>query len=88
MKLQGCNPTSVVPRDAILLPDQNNNAGANQCEIWKGFAKRGLGISAVAGTINMGDEVEAFDFPGICGDPVFADGFESGDTTAWSVAQP
>ena len=67
-------------RDAILLADQQNNAGANQCEIWKGFAKRGLGVSANGGsTFTVGDETEAFDIPVECEGPtdiIFKHGFE------------
>jgi len=33
----------------ILLADQVLTAGANQCSNWKGFAKRGLGVSAIQG---------------------------------------
>ncbi|MEM8994019.1 MAG: M36 family metallopeptidase, partial [Acidobacteriota bacterium] len=84
MKFQPCNPDFVSGRDAILLADQTNNAGANQCEIWRAFAKRGVGVSASAGSSNVGDEVEAFDVPEGCGADLFSAGFESGDTRAWS----
>ena len=67
MKMQPCSPTFVQARDAILAADQTNNAGANKCEIWNAFAKRGLGFSASAGGTGVGDEVEAFDLP--CGGP-------------------
>jgi hypothetical protein len=46
LKLQPCNPTFLDARDAILLADQNNNAGANQCSIWRASAKRGMGVNA------------------------------------------
>lgn len=87
MKLQGCGPTFVSARNAILLADQNNNGGANQCEIWRGFAKRGLGFSATAGTTNVGDETQAFDLPVGCSatpSAIFTDKFESGGTLRWS----
>ncbi|MBI5383577.1 MAG: M36 family metallopeptidase [Verrucomicrobia bacterium] len=48
MKLSPPNPTFVEARDAILQADQVNNAGANRNELWAAFAKRGLGIGAVA----------------------------------------
>ncbi len=48
LKLQPCSPSFVDARDAILLADKVNTNGENQCEIWKAFAKRGLGISAQA----------------------------------------
>ncbi|MEE8526410.1 MAG: M36 family metallopeptidase, partial [Thermoanaerobaculia bacterium] len=95
MKLQKCRPDMVEARDAILLADMNNNGGANQCEIWRGFAKRGLGVNADAGAsgegADVGDETEDFTVPaGCCSESfcLFLDGFESGDTTAWSNSSP
>ena len=80
LKLQGCIPGFIAGRDAILLADQQNNASANQCEIWQGFAKRGLGVSAIGGsTFTVGDETEAFDMPASCEGPtdiIFMHGFE------------
>jgi extracellular elastinolytic metalloproteinase len=49
LKLQPCYPSFVDARDAILLADQVATKGNNQCEIWKGFAKRGLGVDARSG---------------------------------------
>ena len=49
LKLQPCSPSFVDARDAILLADQINNNGTNVCEIYKAFAKRGLGVHAVKG---------------------------------------
>lgn len=46
MALQPCNPTFISARDAILDADKALTGGDNQCEIWKGFAKRGLGTGA------------------------------------------
>src|SRR5690606_22285857 len=41
--------------------------GDNQCLIWEGFAKRGLGFSAAQGSSStVGDETEAFDMPAVC----------------------
>lgn len=80
LKLQGCSPGFIKGRDAILLADQQNSSGANQCEIWNGFAKRGLGVSANGGsTFTVGDETEAFDIPVECEAPtdiIFKHGFE------------
>jgi extracellular elastinolytic metalloproteinase len=77
MKLQPCNPTFVEARDAILAADVANNDGVNQCHIWEGFAKRGLGFSAEAGSTNSVDDgTEAFDLPTNCTleiTPAFAD---------------
>ena len=66
LKLQPCNPTFVEARDAILLADQNNNSGANQCVLWEAFARRGLGINASDGGAGLGGEVEDFNIPAAC----------------------
>ncbi|MDX2250141.1 MAG: T9SS-dependent M36 family metallopeptidase [Bacteroidia bacterium] len=71
MKLQVCGPGFTDGRDAILLADQINNGGANQCLIWEVFARRGLGYSASQGNANSrSDQVEAFDIPPICETPL------------------
>lgn len=70
LKLQPCSPGFVDGRDAILLADQNNNGGANQCTIWEAFAKRGLGYSASQGSSgSRSDGTEAFDLPPACTGP-------------------
>ncbi|KAL5035244.1 hypothetical protein BDEG_23209 [Batrachochytrium dendrobatidis JEL423] len=46
MMLQPCNPTFIDARDAFIASDAVHYKGANKCEIWKGFAKRGLGVKA------------------------------------------
>lgn len=67
MKLQACEPGFVDGRDAILLADQINNGGANQCLIWEAFARRGLGAGADQGSSNnLGDGVVNFDEPCSC----------------------
>ena len=67
MKLQYCNPGFVDGRDAILLADQIDYNGANQCLIWKAFARRGLGFSASQGSSDsFSDGVQAFDLPPSC----------------------
>ncbi len=89
MKLQGCNPTFVIARDAILDADAANNGGANACEIWRGFAKRGLGTLAIDGTNNVGDETEDFSIPGSCpavAPSIFTDGFECGNISRWGFS--
>ncbi|KAK2749929.1 Extracellular metalloproteinase 9 [Myotisia sp. PD_48] len=47
MALQPCNPNFVQARDAIIDADKKLTGGQNACELWKGFAKRGLGQGAV-----------------------------------------
>ena len=67
MKFQPCSPGFVDGRDAILAADVALTGGANTCEIWRGFAKRGLGFSASQGSSNnRSDGVEAFDLPAVC----------------------
>ncbi|KAF7588239.1 Fungalysin/Thermolysin Extracellular metalloproteinase 5 [Aspergillus hancockii] len=47
MALQPCNPKFVSGRDAILDADTALTGGANKCEIWTAFAKRGVGEGAM-----------------------------------------
>jgi len=62
MKFQACDPGFVDGRDAILAADQALTDGDNQCEIWAGFSKRGLGFSAVQGSsASRSDGTQAFD---------------------------
>lgn len=42
------NPDFIEARDAVLLADRNLTGGANQCALWLGFAKRGMGVGATA----------------------------------------
>jgi len=60
MMLQPCSPTFVEARDAIIEADEINNNGENACELWRGFAKRGLGTGA------RYEGVENFDVPAEC----------------------
>lgn len=46
MKLQPCSPSFLDARNAIIQAEQNLTGGKNKCAIWKGFAKRGLGVNA------------------------------------------
>jgi len=67
MKFQPCSPGFVDGRNAILTADTALTGGKNQCEIWRAFAKRGLGFTASQGSSNnRTDGVQAFDLPGIC----------------------
>lgn len=65
LKLTPINPSMIDGRDAILLADQINNDGANQCLIWQGFAARGLGFSSssLGGTSQV---KQSFDLPAYC----------------------
>lgn len=67
MKLQPCSPGFVDGRNAILQADTNLTGGANQCRIWKAFARRGLGFSASQGSsTSAADGTAAFDIPVAC----------------------
>jgi extracellular elastinolytic metalloproteinase len=46
MKLQKCRPDFFDARDAIIQADQVLTGGENFCELWRGFASRGLGPDA------------------------------------------
>ncbi|MDZ7791139.1 MAG: M36 family metallopeptidase [Xanthomonadales bacterium] len=98
LKMQPCGPGFVDARDAILAADQALTGGANQCLIWEGFAKRGLGFSASQGSSGSNaDNDEAFDIPASCafgeatpseqmacaGDPV---DFDVNLGSAWNAA--
>lgn len=67
LKMQPCSPGFVDGRNAILTADSALTGGANQCEIWRAFSKRGLGASANQGSSNNRfDGQEAFDLPASC----------------------
>ncbi len=77
MKMQPCSPGFVDGRNAILAADAALTGGANVCEIWRGFAKRGLGVSAAQGNADdRADGVQAFDLPAACSVAVFS-GFQA-----------
>ena len=60
-------PSTNPGRNGILAADLALTGGDNQCAIWRGFAKRGLGFSASQGTnTSATDGTEAFDLPTIC----------------------
>lgn len=78
LKLQGCNPSFVAGRNAIIAADQAATGGENKCLIWLAFAKRGLGVNASPGLIApvsssaanvmaaLNDQVEDFTYPTEC----------------------
>ncbi|KAG0696364.1 Fungalysin metallopeptidase-domain-containing protein [Suillus ampliporus] len=69
MKLQPCSPSFFDARDAIIQADQVLTGGENFCELWVGFAKRGLGIdAAVRGRTPWGGGVrdDGFKVPDAC----------------------
>jgi uncharacterized repeat protein (TIGR01451 family) len=64
MKLGPANPTFLQARDAILLANRVDNGGADLPQIWRGFAKRGMGYSAIDPSASTtAGVVEAYDVP-------------------------
>jgi extracellular elastinolytic metalloproteinase len=67
LKLQGCAPTFVTGRAAIIAAANVLGGGAagdvagDSCTLWASFSRRGLGYSAVGGTTSRDDGTEAFD---------------------------
>lgn len=69
LKLQTCNPTFIDGRNAILSAEMLTTKGEDRCMIWKTFAKRGLGLNALAGNkMDIKDQVEDFSIPKDCVD--------------------
>jgi extracellular elastinolytic metalloproteinase len=67
MKMQPCSPGFVDGRDAILAADTVLTGAANHCLIWRGFAKRGLGVGADQGDSgSRGDGIQSFELPPAC----------------------
>ena len=46
MKLQKCSPSFFDARDAIIQADEILTGGENFCDLWAGFAEKGLGPNA------------------------------------------
>lgn len=46
MKMQPCSPSLFDARAAIIEADKVLTGGENLCDIWEGFAERGLGVDA------------------------------------------
>ena len=70
MKLQPCTPKFISARDAILQADIILTGGENLCEIWGGFASRGLGPGAevTGGPYEIGVRKNDFKLPVKCAD--------------------
>ncbi|KAG0329861.1 Fungalysin/Thermolysin Extracellular metalloproteinase 5 [Dissophora globulifera] len=69
MKLQPCMPTFIQARDAILQAEWLLTSGKYQCDIWRAFAKRGLGSKArvIGGNLPIGGfRIESFEVPSNC----------------------
>lgn len=67
LKLQGCNPSFIEGRNAILAAELATTQGQDKCMIWGVFARRGLGVNASAGVKNnINDQVQDFNVPEEC----------------------
>ncbi|CEP09408.1 hypothetical protein [Parasitella parasitica] len=67
LKLQPCNPTFISARDAILEAEKQLTGGLYHCDIYRAFAKRGLGPGAKLekrGWIEQ--RVESYTLPSQC----------------------
>jgi len=70
MKMQPCSPSFFDARAAIIEADKVLTGGENVCDIWEGFAERGLGHDAtVVGSTPWGGGVRTngFKVPSQCG---------------------
>jgi Tol biopolymer transport system component len=72
MKLDPASPTFLQARDSILAADCAGFGGADEQDIWAGFATRGAGFSAstTGGATTASDVIEAFDMPNLTLNPV------------------
>jgi extracellular elastinolytic metalloproteinase len=78
MQLQPCQSGFVDARNAWLAADAELNNSENTCLLWKGFARHGLGFSAIQGSAaSNADNVAAYDLPVDCNDPIFGDNFDT-----------
>ncbi|KAG0368925.1 Fungalysin metallopeptidase-domain-containing protein [Gamsiella multidivaricata] len=71
LKLQPCTPSFIQARDAIIQAEKVLTKGKFHCDIWRAFAKRGLGPKAkVVGANSPFGSVrtESFDLPKACAD--------------------
>ncbi|KAL7278061.1 hypothetical protein ACG7TL_008025 [Trametes sanguinea] len=98
MKLQPCRPSFFDARDAIIAADKTLTGGENFCELWEGFASRGLGVdAAVKGRTPWGGGVRTngYAVPTECqkgdvpppADPAPGDGDDDGDDDDWPWLQ-
>ncbi len=67
MKLSPPAPTMVDMRDAILLADRVDFAGASQQQLWAAFARRGLGVLAYSADPNSLHVLPSFETPSPAG---------------------
>ncbi|CAO3702936.1 unnamed protein product [Rhizopus stolonifer] len=67
LKLQPCMPSFLAARDAILEAERLLTGGEYHCDIYKAFAKRGLGVGARLEKKGWLDQrVESYEIPSVC----------------------
>ena len=68
MKLQPCRPSFLDARDAMMAAEQEVTGGRYACLLWRGFAKRGLGVAAryQGGEWGQGKRYESYQVPKHC----------------------
>ena len=86
LKNTACSPTFTETRDGIVQAAIDNYGGEDVCRVWEAFAGFGLGADADGATGGSLAVTNGFAVPESCNGVVFLDGFESGDTNAWSSA--
>jgi len=72
LKLQPCNPSFLQARDAVVQAERLATGGTYQCEVWKAFAKRGMGPNASDNTKDKNGtalHVDDFTLPAACVKP-------------------
>lgn len=90
LKNTACSPTFTDVRDGIIQAATDNHGGQDVCILWEAFAAFGLGVDAISGGSGSTNPTNGFTLPASClvGGAIFADGFESGDVSAWSNSVP
>ena len=83
-----CSPAFTDVRDGYIQAAIDNYGGEDVCRMWRAFAAFGLGLDAVSGGPNSVFPINGFEVPAECDVAIFEDGFESGDTSAWSSTVP
>ena len=83
-----CSPAFTDVRDGIIQAAVDNYGGVDVCRLWTAFAAYGLGTDAISGGPSGLNPTNGFSIPSECMGSIFADGFESGDTLAWSITVP
>ena len=84
LKFQGCGPTFVTGRAAIIAAETALTGGENTCTLWASFSRRGLGFSASdGGTTSRNDGTEAYDTAPAC-----REGFTAGVDLPYGSLNP